>query len=175
MKRLLIEPLAPDAFAPFGDVIQTRDSAWYPINQGTTRRYHDLARVQAHGESSHVGISLAVGQAFTYPITIRMLERHPKGSQAWIPRAGITQGQQGGAAPFLVVVAPNGQNGNAPDESGLRVFMADPDQGVNYHSGTWHHPLLSFGQAGEFVVIDRIGTDDNCDECPLSQGYLIDG
>lgn len=170
MKRLTVEPLTPEAFAPFGDVIQTRDSSWYHINQGSTRRYHDLARVQCQGEQAAVGISLAVGDAFHYPVTVRMLERHPKGSQAWIPRAAGASH----APAFLVVVAPNGHD-DRPDESGLRVFLAQPDQGVNYRQGTWHHPLLSFGASGEFVVIDRIAGDHNCDECDLGQSYLIDG
>lgn len=175
MKRLTVEPLTTNAFAPFGDVIQTRDAAWYHINQGSTRRYHDLAKVQLQGNDARVGISLAVGDAFHYPITVRMLERHPKGSQAWIPRAGGNQTNGlSQAVPFLVVVAPNGAN-DRPDEAGIRVFMAQPDQGVNYHQGTWHHPLLSFGQPGEFVVIDRVAADQNCDECDLTEVYLIDG
>lgn len=175
MQRIPVEPLTDSAFAPFGDVIQTEGRPSYPINQGTTQRFHALARVQVHGTQACAGISLARGDAFSYPIHITMLERHPKGSQAWIPRAAVPTAKGGQAAPyFLVVVAPNGAN-DKPDESGLRAFLARPDQGVNYSQGTWHHPLLSFDQPGEFVVVDRIADDANCDECTLGQVYVIDG
>ena len=41
MKILLPRPLTREAFAPFGDVIETEGAHHYPINQGTTERYHD--------------------------------------------------------------------------------------------------------------------------------------
>ncbi|MAK56008.1 MAG: ureidoglycolate lyase [Pusillimonas sp.] len=162
---LKLEPLTKEAFAPFGDVICTRGNASFPINNGTTQRYHHVGKVQVHGEDGQAGISLAVGGAFSFPINIAMLERHPLGSQAWIPAA---------RNPFVVVVAPNGAN-DRPDENGIRAFYAEGDQGVNYYAGVWHHPLLSLGQQGDFIVVDRIGSAPNCDECDLNQIFVIDG
>ena len=82
-----------------------------------------------------------------------MLERHPQGSQAFIPM----QGQA-----FLVVVAP-GLNADEPDLSQLQAFISDGSQGVNYRAGTWHHPLLTLEAPSDFAVIDRIGSGPNCD------------
>jgi len=176
---LVLEPLERARFAPFGDVIDLQ-SDWFPINQGTTRRHHDLGRVQVlasqdaremeTGVHACAGaISLAVSEQVTLPVTVRMLERHPLGSQAWIPR---------NHAPFIVVVAPNLNAAGAddrPDESAIRAFYARADQGVNYHAGVWHHPLLCLTEGGQFVLVDRVGKAHNCDEANLAQPRLIDG
>ncbi|HUH87397.1 MAG TPA: ureidoglycolate lyase [Pusillimonas sp.] len=165
MSVLKLELLDPAAFAPFGDVIQMDGSAWFHINGGTTRRYHDLGRVDVRGDDGQGGISMARGDAFRFPLRIAMLERHPLGSQAWIPC---------NRTPFVAVVAPNGPD-NQPDESAIRAFYVRADQGVNYHLGTWHHPLMSLGQQGDFIVVDRIGTAPNCDECELQSVRIVDG
>lgn len=160
-----LERLDKASFAPFGDVIEIDGSDWFPINQGSTRRYHDLAPVHISGDDGRAGISLARGDAFNYPVVITMLERHPLGTQAWIP---CTQ------TPFIAVVAPNGPD-DRPDEAGLRAFYVQGSQGINYRQGVWHHPLRTLGQQGDFIVVDRIGTAPNCDEHTLSRIYCIDG
>jgi ureidoglycolate lyase len=81
-----------------------------------------------------------------------MMERHPLGSQAFVPLSG---------KPYLVVVAPAG---DPPDVAALRVFLARGDQGVNYAPGVWHHPLLALDAVCDFLVVDRSGTTPNCDE-----------
>ena len=154
MNILNIEPLSKAAFAPFGDVIEIEGSSWFHINQGTTERYHRLGEVQIEGADGAAVISLARGDAFDVPLEIHMLERHPLGSQAWIPF---------NRTPFVVVVAPNGAD-DKPDTAKMRAFYAAGRQGVNYHINTWHHPLMSFRARGEFVVVDRAGTAQNCDE-----------
>lgn len=165
MNILKLERLTREAFAPFGDVIETEGRDSYPINQGTTQRFHHLASVHIADKHGRAGISLARGSAFNYPLTVAMLERHPLGSQAWIPT---------NQTPFIAVVAPNGADGR-PDEAGLRAFYVQGNQGVNYHPGTWHHPLMTLGQRGDFIVVDRIGSGENCDEQELAQSYSIDG
>ncbi|MCI2808402.1 ureidoglycolate lyase [Eoetvoesiella caeni] len=165
MPILKLERLTQSAFAGFGDVIEMNDRDWFHINNGSTRRYHNQSTVQVTGADGQAGISLARGDAFKLPQTVTMLERHPLGSQSWIPMDG---------APFLIVVAPNGVDG-LPDEAGIRAFYADGGQGVNYFQGTWHHPLMTLGRQGSFVVIDRIGSVPNCDERDLAQHYTIDG
>lgn len=165
MNILKLERLSKEAFAPFGDVIEIDGSDWYPINAGTTRRYHGLAPIDPGPEGGRAGISMARGDAFNYPLSISMLERHPVGSQAWIP---CTQ------TPFIVVVAPNGVGGQ-PDETGLRAFYAQGNQGVSYRAGTWHHPLATLGRQGDFIIVDRIDGAPNCDEAALRTSYCIDG
>ncbi len=144
-----IEALTRAAFAPFGDVIETEGAAHYPINQGTTQRYHDLARVVAAGENGRVLVSLFVAEPRPQPLTISMLERHPLGSQAFYP----LQDEE-----WLVVV------GTSPSPQALRVFRASGRQGVNYAPGTWHHPLIVFAPASRFLVVDRGGDGVNLEE-----------
>ncbi|MEL0623097.1 ureidoglycolate lyase [Marinomonas arenicola] len=173
--RLIPEPLNAQVFAPFGEVIEASDAApSFFINGGTTQRFHDLAAVTMMEEAEdsqgsrpvHAGISVFRGQARRFPMMITMLERHPKGSQAFMPLQG---------RPYFVVVAPPGEN-DEPDLSQLRLFYASGQQGVNYHQGTWHHPLLALGQTSDFLVVDRIGGGSNCDEYPFPDGqsYVID-
>ncbi|PXX43442.1 MULTISPECIES: ureidoglycolate lyase [Aquitalea] len=164
MAQLVLEALSKEAFAPFGDVIEIEGSDWFPINNGSTQRYHKLGMVEVVGEDGLPAISMARGAAFDFPLSISMLERHPLGSQSFIPCNGV---------PFIVVVAPSLPNG-LPDESGLRAFHAYSDQGVNYRRGCWHHPLISLGREGDFIVVDRVGSGHNCDEFALSTSYRIE-
>lgn len=159
-QALRIEPLTREVFAPFGDVIETAGATSFPINAGTTTRYHDLAQVELAGEAPRTLINLFEGKAWQAPIEIRMLERHPLGSQAFYPVNG---------ASMLIVVAPPGEL----DETKIRAFISTPDQGVNYARGTWHHPLLCLQRPGRFLVIDRGGDGHNCDEQVLKQPLRV--
>lgn len=156
-KQLTVEPLTNDAFAPFGQVIDTKNAAeTFLINGGTTERFHDIAQVEtesADGLEPRAAISIFRGQARSFPFAIEMLERHPYGSQAFVPL------QQ---TPYLLVVAP-ALDENQPDVSKMRLFYAEATQGVNYAKGVWHHPLISFDQASDFLIVDRIGDGNNCD------------
>jgi ureidoglycolate lyase len=146
---IVAEALTREAFAPFGDVIETDGAQHYPINQGTTERYHDLARVVAGGDNGRVMVSLFVAEPRGEPLTISMLERHPLGSQAFYP----LQDKE-----WLVVV------GKSPAPEALRVFRASGRQGVNYAPGTWHHPLIVFSPGSRFLVVDRGGDGNNLEE-----------
>ena len=164
MALLILETLCKEAFAPFGDVIEIEGSDWFPINNGSTRRYHKLGLVEIGDDKGLPAISMARGAAFHFPVEISMLERHPLGSQSFIPCNGV---------PFMVVVAPSLPDGR-PDERGLRAFRAHANQGVNYLRACWHHPLISLEREGDFIVVDRIGSGHNCDEVLLSQTYRIE-
>ncbi len=149
MSELAVEPLTRSAFAAFGDVIELDGAHHYPINGGTCERYHDLARVDV-GDGRAL-LNVFRGQARALPITVTMLERHPLGSQAFVPLS---------ERDYLVVVAPAGEL----DPRGVRAFLARARQGVNYAKGVWHHPLLALDVTSDFLVVDRGGPGNNCDE-----------
>jgi len=148
---LPVRPLTKAAFAPFGSVIETDGAERRLINGGTTERFHALAEATALGEGARAIISIFRGQPFALPLEIAMLERHPLGSQAFVPLD---------RRPYLVVVAPDA--GDRPGDP--LAFLASGIQGVNYAAGTWHHPLLALDSASEFVVVDRAGPGDNLQE-----------
>jgi ureidoglycolate lyase len=152
MRTLVIEPLNKAAFAPFGDVIETDGSEHFMINNGSTMRFHRLAEVETALPDDRAIISIFRAEALPLPLTVRMLERHPLGSQAFVPLLG---------KPFLIVVAPPGE---APLSAQVRAFVSNGRQGINYHRGVWHHPGLAIEQRDDFLVVDRSGTGHNCDE-----------
>ncbi|WP_130803919.1 ureidoglycolate lyase [Acinetobacter ihumii] len=148
-----IQPLTNENFAAFGEVIGCTGHDFFHINEAHTERYHCLVETEIKGEAK-AGISIFRNiKTSTLPLTIQMLERHPNGSQAFIPM----QGQK-----FLVVVAPS-LNADQPDIKQICAFITDGSQGVNYRAGTWHHPLLTLESPSDFAVVDRIGTGHNCD------------
>lgn len=152
MIELKPQPLTREAFSPFGDVIETEEAEHFPINQGTTERYHNLAHVDVLEEGGAPLISIFRGQPRPCPIALQLMERHPLASQAFIPMQGYY---------YLVVVAKPGET-VTPDD--LVAFRARGDQGVNYHRGVWHHPLLVLKPDSDFLVVDRGGEGHNLDE-----------
>lgn len=156
MQALTVRPLEAQHFAPFGDVIEVSDRAERRmINEGSAQRYHDLARLDLLQEGGRPIVSLFRATPLALPITIKMMERHPKSSQAFIPLSPHS---------YLVVVAPPG----ALDAGMIEAFAARPDQGVNYAPGVWHHYLLALGAVSDFLVIDRDGPGENLDEVHLA-------
>lgn len=139
-------------FVPFGDIIETKDAHHYTINRGNTERYHDLAVLDLNEADGKPLVNLFRGQPLQLPIAVEMMERHPLSSQAFIPLS---------KTPFLVLVAAAG---NEPTFDDLRLFITNGEQGVNYHRGTWHHYLLTLHHESDFIVIDRGGPENNCDE-----------
>ncbi|HET6970159.1 MAG TPA: ureidoglycolate lyase [Phenylobacterium sp.] len=158
MRNLVPEPLTADAFAPFGEVIEASDRAEViPINYGWTTRFHDLADVET-GEGRAI-ISVFRSKPLSPPV-LKIFERHPLGSQAFMPLQG---------RPYLVAVAPRG----AFDPTQVRLFRAGPAQGVNYARGTWHHFLLALEAESDFLVVDREGPGENLDEVMLAEADWI--
>ncbi len=159
--KLTVEPLARDVFTPFGEVIEASAAArHFTINDGNTERYHDLADIDP-GTDGRAIVSIFRGLPRSVPFEVKTMERHPLGSQAFIPLSN---------RPYLVVVAPPGP---APAADDLRAFLCQGNQGVNYASGVWHHPLLALDDVSDFLVIDRSGPGANCDTITLAQtAYL---
>lgn len=156
-RDLLVEPLTRAAFAPFGDVIALDGAHHFPINGGTTERFHDLANIDVGEARGRPLVNVFRGQPRALPFEVTMMERHPLGSQAFIPL--------GENLRYLVVVAPSGRF----DEERMRAFSVQGCTGVNYARGVWHHPLIVLDAASDFIVIDRGGDGDNCDEVALAQ------
>ena len=147
---LLVEALSAEAFAAFGEVISPSQARQvYPINQGSSLRYHDIARVDVGDQGGWPLISIFRAEPRVLPFAIKMLERHPLGSQAFVPLSPSLR--------YLVVVAE--QIGSLP-----RAFLASEGQGVNFAKNVWHHPLLALDAGGDFLVIDRGGEGNNCEE-----------
>lgn len=153
------EPLTAEAFAPFGDVLEAAGTADKIINQGLCGRFHDRARLEA--VEGRIGLSLFRAEARSFPYRLDLLERHPHGSQAFLP---MTE------HPFLVIVAPDA--GGVPGVP--RAFLTAPHQGVNLHRGTWHGVLTPLHEPGLFAVVDRIGDSPNLQEHWLDQPVTID-
>ncbi len=149
MTRIAIEPISADAFAPFGDLIEVAGAPDKIINQGQCGRYHDRAVLDF--TDGRAGISLFDANPRALPYRLDLVERHPDGSQAFIPMTH---------QPFLVIVAPD--EGGRP---GLpRAFRTQPGQAVNYHRGVWHGVLTPLHGPGLFAVVDRIGEGANLEE-----------
>jgi ureidoglycolate lyase len=160
---LKAEPLTAEVFAPFGDVIQTAGRAPRVINEGTCERFDDLASVDVLANGGRPLMSIFKAAPRPLPFEVRVLERHPLSSQAFYPLDGV---------PFLVVVADDGDAGT-PWSNRIRAFRAAGDQGVSYRRNTWHHPLLAIGQTSHFLVVDRGGPGDNCDEVAVDPVVLV--
>ncbi len=148
-----IEPLTAAAFAPFGDVLEATGTPDKIINQGLCDRFHDRARLD-FGPQGRAGISIFHAQPRSLPYTLELVERHPEGSQAFIPMT---------AHPFLVIVASDTDG----QPTAVRAFKTAPGQGINILRNTWHGVLTPLANPGLFTVIDRIGNTPNLEELRL--------
>jgi ureidoglycolate lyase len=157
---LVPQPLTAAAFVPFGDVIESIAEG-ETINRGTTRQFADLAKVDVTEGGGVPRVSLYRVSPYPLPMPIGMLERHPLGSQLFMPLHG---------APFLVVVAPRG---DTVEPATVVAFVTNGRQGVNYARGTWHHPVIALREASEFLVVDREGPGANCDEWSFEAESLV--
>jgi ureidoglycolate lyase len=160
-ETLIIQPLTATAFVAFGDVIEAIDAATFSINDGQAQRFHDLATVDVGTNDGRPLISIVRSAPTRFPLTLHKVERHPLGSQAFIPL---------GEHPFLVIVAPTTAN-DLPGK--LQAFLSNGRQGINYKPGVWHHPLVSLNQTTDFLVIDRGGAGENCDVVQLDSKIVI--
>ena len=162
MNLLRPVPLTREGFRPFGEVIEMAGSAHVTINQGFTERFNDLCAVDVAPEGGETNVSVFLGQPRPAPCEIRLMERHPLGSQAFMPLHDN---------PFLVIVAPAGEKLESED---VRAFLSDGQQGVNLRRGTWHHFQVSLLQVSDYLVIDRVGPGNNFEERLLSPPLVIE-
>lgn len=153
------QPLTASAFAPYGDVLDCSGTPDKMINEGLCGRFHDRAQLD-FGEG-RAGISVFQAQTRALPYELTLLERHPEGSQAFIPMSFDA---------FLVIVAQD--LGDRPGQ--VVAFETAKGQGINFHRGTWHGVLTPLHAPGLFAVVDRIGDGPNLEEYRLEQPVLIE-
>ena len=150
-RTLRIQPLTAAAFAPFGDVIEG------PAALG---RADDLAHVAVGADGRPQLAVLRAERATTLPLTVKRVERHPLGTQAFVPMGGGT---------FFVVVAPPGEF----DPTKLQAFQTNGAQGINYKPGTWHHGFLAARAGDAFLIVERFGPGENCDFSHLVEPVTV--
>ena len=144
-------PITPERFAPYGDLIHASPESKAAMNDAHFERFSGLADVDADGR--HASISIARCKvASTLPYRFDLVERHPLGSQAFIPMSHFR---------FFVVVAPAAESVEPED---LQAFVTNGSQGVNYRKGVWHMPMIALENGQEFLIVDRGADGDNCDE-----------
>lgn len=155
-----MQALSAQVFAPFGEVLQTDAVSPQMINQGNTQKFADLASVSL-GQGGRAQVSIYRSRAIELPFRIASMERHPHGSQAFYPLHD---------RPFPIIVAAPGP---APEANRLQAFLSNGRQGINIHPGVWHHYQLTLEQDSEYIVIDRLGPGDNCDEYQFEQEIIL--
>ena len=155
MRTIRTEPLTAAAFAPFGDVLEAAGD-FRLINAGLCRRHHDRALLD-FGADGRAGISIFRAEPRALPYAFDLIERHPDGSQAFLPMT---------PDPFLVIVAES--PAHAP-----RAFLTDGTQGINLHRGTWHGVLTPLHPPGLFAVVDRIGPTPNLEEHRYPEPWVV--
>ena len=142
------KPINKENFKKFGDMITTADIKPIEINKGYAKRFDGIANLDTSKDNGETTISIFSALKRSFPMKIDMMEKHPLGSQAFIPMKQTT---------FLVLVAPEG---NKPDLNRIEAFIVPPEIGVNYNPGTWHFPLIATEDMN-FLVVDRKGSGDN--------------
>ena len=147
-KIIIPKTITKENFSKFGDMITTKNIKPLDINNGYAKRYDDIAKINTSKDNGETTISIFSALKRTFPMKIDMMEKHPLGSQAFIPMKETT---------FIAFVAPNGDK---PDLNKIEAFIIPPGIGINYNPGTWHFPLISTEDMN-FLVVDRKGSGDN--------------
>ena len=142
------KPINKENFKKFGDMITKDDIKPLDINDGYAKRYDGIANLDAKKDNGESIISIFSALKRSFPMKVDMMEKHPLGSQAFIPMQETT---------FLVLVAPKGSKPNIDE---IESFIVPPHIGVNYNPGIWHFPLISTKDMN-FLVVDRKGEGDN--------------
>lgn len=148
--QLYIEPLTSTSFKPYGEVIEAGDGGDI-INAGNAASFTDLANIDVADNGGQVSVNIYQATKRGFPFEVKMVERHPLGSQAFLPMHGQR---------FLTIVV---EQSEPPQAKNLKAFISNGRQGINLAKGTWHHPFFAI-DGGAFLVIDRKGIGENCQE-----------
>jgi ureidoglycolate lyase len=165
VKTIRTEPLTAAAFAPFGQVLEAKDGAGNAANQGTALRVDRVAALLSTRAGCAPNLAMIRALPQPLPLPLRLLERHPCSSQAFIPLQ---------CRRYLVVVAPTSASGE-PDWSAVRAFVAAKGQGINYAAGTWHHPFTALDAPAELAMLAwEDGTKHDCEERALPEPFTVE-
>ena len=149
MEKIIIPiKITRSNFSAYGDLISSYDIKPMDINAGYAKRFDNLANINTSQNEGKTIVSIFSALKRTFPMKIDMMEKHPLGSQAFIPMKETT---------FLSFVAPPAES---PELSKIQSFIIPPKTGINYKPGVWHFPLISTEDTN-FLVIDRKGTGEN--------------
>ena len=164
MTNLTARPLTAAAFAAFGEVIEPENAGRISINDGLTTRFHDLFTIDVNDNGGRPVVSLFQTAPLPLPHRVRVMERHPRGSQAFMPTDEI---------PFLVLVAADVGRDASGDfgpigAADLSLFITNGRQGVNFYKNTWHHFQIVLKKQRDFIIIDRAGPGDNLEETKIN-------
>ncbi len=140
--------ISRENFADFGDLISSENISPIDINAGYAKRFDNLASINTSKDSGKTIVSIFSAKKRNFPMKIDMMEKHPLGSQAFIPMQETT---------FLSFVAPPGE---IPEVNRIKAFIIPPKTGINYKPAIWHFPLISTEDT-DFLVIDRKGSGEN--------------
>jgi ureidoglycolate lyase len=163
-RRIRVEPLTAQGFAPFGEVISARGAEGRATNLGTATRIDWAARLESTRPMARPDLAMFRCAPQALPIVVRLLERHPHSTQAFLPLKG---------ARWLVCVASDAADG-LPDTAGLRAFVGRAGQGVNFRRGLWHHPMLALGEPAEFAMLAwEDGTAGDVEEHRLTEAVEV--
>ena len=153
--------LTAEEFAQYGQVVELENAGQFTINNGLTTRYHDLFRIDAVMQDGYPIGSVFRTKPLPLPHRIKTMERHPLGSQTFIPLQN---------KPFLVLVGKAGKSLNVKD---LKLFLTNGRQGISISRNTWHHHHIVLDHVQDFLVIDRGGQGENLEEIAvLGEGWL---
>ena len=150
MINLIIKPklISKENFKKFGDMITTSGIKPLEINEGFAKRFDGIANLNTSKDNGETTICIFSALKRTFPMKIDMMEKHPLGSQAFIPMKETV---------FLAFVAPEGDE---PDLNKIESFIVPNGIGVNYNAGVWHFPLIATEDMN-FLVVDRLGDGNN--------------
>jgi len=150
MTSFIVKPklISKDNFKKFGDMITTSGIKPLEINDGYAKRYDGIAHLNTQKDNGESTISIFSALKRSFPMKVDMMEKHPLGSQAFIPMKETV---------FLAFVAPEGEK---PDLNKIESFIVPKGIGVNYNAGIWHFPLIATENMN-FLVVDRLGGGDN--------------
>ena len=148
--KITIKPkkISRKNFKKFGDLISTKKNRPININNGYAKRFNNLCKINTSLKKGNTIMSIFSAKKRKFPMKIDMMEKHPLGSQAFIPMKETT---------FIVFVAPRGKK---PDVNKIKSFIVPKQTGINYKTGIWHFPLIS-NKNMNFLVIDRKGKGNN--------------
>jgi len=148
--KIIIKPkkITSKNFKKFGEVISTKKIKPININNGYAKKFDSLCKINTSLKKGNTIMSIFSARKRKFPMNIKMMEKHPLGSQAFIPMK---------ETKFLVFVAPKGKK---PNVKKIESFIIPKQTGINYKPGIWHFPLISIKNMN-FLVIDRKGIGNN--------------